>query len=106
CTKTSDMPNYYGLSGLCGLLLLRVLERLTFWEGRDNDNLCTLGGRNASNLYHEIISQKLDGFENLTMEQVYVWWAKESAVFYQCHDDQYKSAKLLSNENNFKIVFI
>ncbi|CAG8826439.1 10162_t:CDS:1, partial [Racocetra persica] len=53
-------------------------------------------------LYREIISKKLEGFENLTIDQVYFWWAREASVFYRWHNDQYQSAKLLLNEKDYK----
>ncbi|CAG8848268.1 20812_t:CDS:1, partial [Racocetra persica] len=56
----------------------------------------------ASELHREIITKKLDGFETLTVDQVYFWWAHEASKYYRRHEDQYQSAKLLLHEKGFK----
>ncbi|CAG8759367.1 299_t:CDS:2, partial [Gigaspora rosea] len=58
----------------------------------------------ASELHHEIISKKLDGFETLTIDQVYFWWAREASKYYRRHENQYQSAKLLLHEKGFKVI--
>ncbi|CAG8847445.1 2944_t:CDS:2, partial [Racocetra persica] len=51
------------------------------------------------------ITEQLDGLENLTVDQVYFWWAQETSAFYRQHDDQYKSIKLFLSEKGYKIIF-
>ncbi|CAG8848874.1 2246_t:CDS:2, partial [Gigaspora margarita] len=58
----------------------------------------------ASELHRIIISKKLNGYEILTLDQVYFWWACEASIRFRRHDDQYESAKLLLIENEYKIL--
>lgn len=48
----------------------------------------------ASELYKKIVNNKMDGFNTLTVDQVYYWWSKANMVRYKRDDSESLSAQL------------
>ncbi|RIB02909.1 hypothetical protein C2G38_2226505 [Gigaspora rosea] len=55
-------------------------------------------------LHRQIRKKELKGYENLTVQQTYFWWSKESQKMYHCNSDPFILTKLLLNEYNQKII--
>ncbi|CAG8851626.1 13247_t:CDS:1, partial [Racocetra persica] len=55
-------------------------------------------------LYRQIREKQLKGYDNLTVQQTYFWWSKESQKMYYRNSDPFISTKLLLNEYNQEII--
>ncbi|CAG8690538.1 31696_t:CDS:2, partial [Racocetra persica] len=58
----------------------------------------------ASELYRQITKEKMDGYELLTVKQVYYWWTQYIITKYKCVDNQIELAKLFLREKNYEII--
>jgi len=54
----------------------------------------------VSELHRQIREKQLKGYENLTVQQTYFWWSKESQKMYHRNSDPFISTKLLLNKTN------
>ncbi|CAG8815371.1 12194_t:CDS:1, partial [Gigaspora margarita] len=58
----------------------------------------------VSELYHQIKEKQLNGYENITIQQTYFWWFKESHKMYQHNSNTLILAKLLLAKLNKEII--
>jgi hypothetical protein len=58
----------------------------------------------APDIWRQIRENKVKGYENITVQQIYYWWSVESRKEYCRNSDQLLSAKLLLAELNQEII--
>ena len=58
----------------------------------------------ASEICHQIREYQINGYESITIQQIYYWWSVESHKLYCRHSDPLLSAKILLEESNLEII--
>ncbi|CAG8809187.1 33254_t:CDS:1, partial [Racocetra persica] len=62
-------------------------------------------GQSVPNIYQSIKDQRINGYEFLTIKQVYYWWSSIVQVEYRYCDDELASARTFLQKQNQKILF-
>uniref|UniRef100_U9TKF2 MULE transposase domain-containing protein n=1 Tax=Rhizophagus irregularis (strain DAOM 181602 / DAOM 197198 / MUCL 43194) TaxID=747089 RepID=U9TKF2_RHIID len=58
----------------------------------------------ASEICHQVRECQINGYESITIQQIYYWWSIESHKIYCRHSDPLLSTKILLEESNLEII--
>ncbi|PKK68247.1 hypothetical protein RhiirC2_782519 [Rhizophagus irregularis] len=58
----------------------------------------------ASEICHQVHECQINGYESITIQQIYYWWSIESHKIYCRHSDPLLSTKILLEESNLEII--